>query len=593
MSDPEKDDRVGRSSPRDDSADMTKERRSEDNDRDIERLNSGSSSSTGHSLTGSEFSDDHDGHRPTMGEIHATCSHRSQSRQRSPARSRARAGTIGTELSQVVSRRETVMSRIRSRPVPQFTHPLEHIPTTAEHLVEFEGSDDPYHPLNWTTKKKVLTTLLYGLITMSATWSSSAYSVGTQQVSREFHVGIQVANLGTTLFLFGFGIGPLLWAPLSEVFGRRVAVMVPMVASICFTFASGASKDLQSLMITRFFGAFFASAPVTNTGGVLGDMFTASSRGFAMAGYAMAVALLFLLPWCKTLHWDGAGQHTSPASSNALSSPSVSYSLMRATPPRLLVFKARRLRHETGNWALHAKFEEWDVSVVEMAKKFLVRPLQLLSTPICFLVALYASFTYGILYMQLGAIPIIFGELRGWSPFVSTLPFICIFLGAIVGCAANVFNQLLYNKAYHAAGNRPVPEMRLPPMMVGSVVFSAGQFMIGWTAQPSIHWIAPCVGLVLLGAGFFTIFQAALNYLVDTFTAYAASAVAANTFLRSCFAGAFPLVVGPMFHNIGVGPGSSITGGFGALLIPVPFVFYRYGKRIRARSKWSKGSVYD
>lgn len=263
-------------------------------------------------------------------------------------------------------------------------------------------------------------------------------------------------------------------------------------------------------------------------------------------------------------------------------------------PPKLLVYKARRLRHESGNWALHAKFEEWDVSVKELCKKFLLRPIQLLLTPICFLVALYASFCYGILYMQLGAIPIIFGEIRGWNPLVSTLPFSCIFLGAIFGCGANVYNQLLYNKAYHAAGNRAVPEKRLPPMMIGSILFSGGQFMIGWTGgQRNIHWIVPCIGLVLLGTGFFTIFQAALNYLVDTFQAYAASAIAANTFLRSCFAAAFPLVVGPLFHNIGVGPGSSITGGFAALLIPVPFFFYKYGKRIRAGSQWSKASVYD
>jgi hypothetical protein len=261
-------------------------------------------------------------------------------------------------------------------------------------------------------------------------------------------------------------------------------------------------------------------------------------------------------------------------------------------PPKLLVYKARRLRHDTGNWALHARFEEWDVSIGELAHKFLLRPVQLLCTPICFLMALYASFCYGILYMQLGAIPIIFGELRGWGPLVATLPFLCIFLGAILGCLLNVYNQTLYNKAYHAAGNRAVPEKRLPPMMLGSVLFSAGQFLLGWTATPSVHWVVPCVGLVMLGTGFFTIFQAALNYLVDTFQAYAASAVAANTFLRSCFAGAFPLVVGPLYHNIGVGPGSSITGGFAALLIPVPFVFYRYGRRIRAKSPWSRKSVF-
>ncbi|KAJ4291214.1 hypothetical protein N0V88_006209 [Collariella sp. IMI 366227] len=187
-------------------------------------------------------------------------------------------------------------------------------------------------------------------------------------------------------------------------------------------------------------------------------------------------------------------------------------------PPKLLVYKARRLRVESGNWALHARFEEWDVSVGELARKFLIRPVQLLCTPICFLVALYASFCYGILYMQLGSIPIIFGEIRGWSPIVATLPFLCIFIGAILGCAANVYNQLLYNKAYHAAGNRAVPERRLPPMMIGSVLFAGGQFLTGWTAGPNIHWIVPCIGLVLLGTGFFTIFQAALNYLVDTFT---------------------------------------------------------------------------
>lgn len=262
-------------------------------------------------------------------------------------------------------------------------------------------------------------------------------------------------------------------------------------------------------------------------------------------------------------------------------------------PPQLLVYKARRLRIQSGNWALHAKFEEWDVSVAELTRKFLVRPVQLLCTPICFLVALYASFCYGILYMQLGSVPIIFGEVRGWPPFLATLPFLCVFIGAILGCVVNVYNQLLYNKAYHAVGNRAVPERRLPPMMLGSVLFAAGQFLTGWTAGARVRWIVPCIGQVMLGTDFFTIFQAALNYLVDTFTRYAASAVAANTFLRSCFACAFPLVVSPMYHSLGVGPGSSIPAGFAILLIPVPFVFSVYGKRIRARSKWSRPSVHD
>ncbi|KAM4055868.1 major facilitator superfamily protein [Hirsutella rhossiliensis] len=515
----------------------------------------------------------HDGHRPTLREM------------TSPSLARGNSA-VSASGSGGVARS---VSRIRSRPVPRFTHPLAHVPTTAGELVDFDGRDDPYHPLNWARRKKVATTLLYGLVTMTATWASSAYSAGTAQIAREFDVGPQVVTLGTTLFLLGFGLGPLLWAPLSEVYGRRLAVMLPMAVAVCFSFGSAAAKDLQTLMVTRFFGAFFASAPVTNTGGVLGDLFSPAWRGVAMAGYAMAVVggpvlgpiVSAALVQAPSLGWRWTEYVTGMLQAAVLVVAVVF--IDESYPPKLLVYKARRLRHESGNWALHAKFEEWDVSVAQLARKFLLRPVELLCTPICFLVALYASFCYGILYMQLGAIPIVFGELRGWAPLVAVLPFLCILVGAVLGCALNVYNQLLYNKAYHAAGDRAVPEKRLPPMMLGSVLFSAGQFLTGWTAGPGVHWMAPCIGLVMLGTGFFTIFQAALNYLVDTFQTYAASAVAANTFLRSCFAGAFPLVVGPLYHNVGVGHGSSITGGLAALLIPVPFVFYVFGRRIRMR----------
>ncbi|KAI1494726.1 polyamine transporter 1 [Biscogniauxia mediterranea] len=529
---------------------------------------------------------DHDGHRPCSLEI-----------QRSQTRASGREAL--NEFSRVSSRRDTILSRIRSRPaVAPFTHPLAREKTSEDCIVDFDGPDDPYRPLNWPTHKKVITTLLYGLVTMTATWASSSYSAGTAQIAAQFHVGTQVATLGTTLFLVGFGLGPLLWAPLSEVYGRRVAVLTPMLVAICFSFATATAKDLQAIMITRFWGAIFASAPVTNTGGVLGDLYSPAHRGIAMAGYAMAVvggptvgpivsAALVAQP---SLGWRWTEYLTGMLQAAVLLLAALLIDETYA--PALLVAKARRLRHETGNWALHARFEEWDVSVAELARKFLVRPLQLLRTPICLLVALYASFCYGILYMQLGAVPIIFGDVRGWPPLRAELPFLAICLGAVLGAAVNVANQLAYNRAYRAAGDRAVPERRLPPMMLGAVLFAGGQFLTAWTADPPAHWAAPVAGLLLAGCGFNTIFQAALNYLVDTFQVYAASAVAANTFLRSCFAAAFPLVVGPLYRNLGVGPGASIFAGFACLLMPVPFVFYACGRRIRAANKWSKGSVF-
>ena len=254
------------------------------------RRRSSSSSDTDSSNDSDEEKDyEYDGHRPHPRELHASIS-RTRSRRSQTQQEGVGSSALAEPLSRTISRRDTVLSRIRTRPtIPVFDHPLSHKRTTADVIVDFEGPDDPYRPQNWPTKKKVITTLLYGLTTMTATWASSAYSAGTQQIAREFHVGTQTANLGTTLFLFGFGIGPLLWAPLSEVYGRRLAVLTPMFVASCFSFGSAASKDFQTLMLTRFFGAFFASAPVTNTGGVLGDLFSPAWRGIAMAGYAMAV----------------------------------------------------------------------------------------------------------------------------------------------------------------------------------------------------------------------------------------------------------------------------------------------------------------
>ena len=114
-------------------------------------------------------------------------------------------------------------------------------------------------------------------------------------------------------------------------------------------------------------------------------------------------------------------------------------------------------------------------------------------------------------------------------------------MGILIGGAANVVNQSYYNRRFAANGNKAIPEARLPPMMIGSFFFAGGLFMFGWTSSKSIHWIAPCIGAALMGFGFFTIFQSALNYLIDTFQKYAASAIAANTFLRSCFAASFPV----------------------------------------------------
>ncbi|KAL4766169.1 MFS transporter [Aspergillus foveolatus] len=497
-------------------------------------------------------------------------------------------------------RAQSVISRIRSREpgqVARFTHPLSHTKTSDDVIVDFDGPDDPYQPLNWGFRKKAITTVLYGLTTMGATWASAIYSTGVDQVSSEFGIGEEVSTLGTTLLLFGFGLGPLVWAPLSEVYGRKPAVLGPYFIAAIFSFGSATAKDVQTLMLTRFFTGFFGAAPVTNTGGVLGDIWSAEERGAAIVGYAMAVVGGPVLGPIvggaisqSYLGWRWT-QYTTGIMMMLFLTLDVLY-IDESYPNTLLVYKARRLRFETGNWALHARHEEWDVTLRELGNKYLIRPFALLATPICFLVALYASFVYGILYLSLASFPVVFQELRGWNQVIGALPFLAYLVGILFGAGINLANQKFYISRFKANHNRPVPEARLPPMMLGSVVFAAGLFIFGWTSQVDIYWFPSMVGGACMGLGFFTIFQAALNYLIDTFQTVAASAVAANTFLRSVFAGCFPLFATAMFRNMGVPWASSVLGFMAIALIPIPYLFYVFGPKIRAKGKWSRASVY-
>jgi multidrug resistance protein len=300
----------------------------------------------------------------------------------------------------------SVLSRIRSRrqDIGEFSHPLMHHKTGQDVLVDFDGPDDPYRPLNWPFRKKVITTVLYGLVTMGSTWASSVYSPGVEQVAAEYGVGVEVSTLGLSFLLLGFGLGPLLFGPLSELYGRRKAVFIPYFIAAIFSFATGACENIQGILICRFFTGIFASAPVTNTGGVLGDIWAPEQRGVAIVGYAMAVVVgpcvapvvggaivMSHLGWRWTQFITGILMLVVLFLAVLLTDETYA--------PVLLEKKAQKLRIKTGNWALHSKHEEWDVGIKEIAEKYLIRPFQLLATPICLFIAVYASFCYGILYL--------------------------------------------------------------------------------------------------------------------------------------------------------------------------------------------------
>ena len=78
-------------------------------------------------------------------------------------------------------------------------------------------------------------------------------------------------------------VGPLLWGPLSESFGRRPIFIIAFLGYIGFQVGCALSKNVASILIFRFLGGTFASCPLTNAGALLADIWDADRRGIAMA----------------------------------------------------------------------------------------------------------------------------------------------------------------------------------------------------------------------------------------------------------------------------------------------------------------------
>lgn len=462
-------------------------------------------------------------------------------------------------------------------------------------IVGWDGDNDPENPRNWTNGYKSWITFQLGMLALSASLGSSIIAPGEANIAKYVGVSTEVAVLAISMYILGFAFGPLCWAPVSELWGRRWSMLPAVFGLGLFSIGTAVGKNAATIFITRFFAGLFGSAPVSNVSAALGDIWEPKARGTAVTFYAVAVvggptlgpiigAALVVNPhlgWRWTEYLEAIWVFAVFALTL--------FCLPEVYSPVLLKWKAQRLRKETGNEALYHPQERVKLTPKTIVTKHFSRPLRMLLTePMVTSIALYASFVYALLYMTLEVFPIVFQQIRGWSPVIGSLPFLGLFIGVLAAVFINLGNQGRYARIMDAANGKAVPEARLAPMAIGGFLFTIGLFWFGWTAAPNIHWLSPVFAAVFIGAGFNVIFQQCINFLVDTYGGlYAASAVSANTFLRSVLAAAFPLAARPMFNNLGVGPAMSILGGFATLAIPVPFIFMKYGLTLRKKSKFA------
>ena len=263
------------------------------------------------------------------------------------------------------------------------------------------------------------------------------------------------------------------------------------------------------------------------------------------------------------------------------------YAVKESYEPILLQQKAARLRLATKNWSLHAKLDEHPMTFESFKDSYILRPLQMtFMEPILVIMTIFTSLVYALLYLSFLSYPYIFVTVRGWRPELGSLPFLAIFVGFIFACIIlGVFDKAFYQKRLHQRHGAILPEDRIPPILLGGIILPAGLFWLGWTAHAP--WSVQVLAGVPIGIGIMLLYMSSIAYLIDVYLINSNSALAVNGFFRCLLAAGFPLFANNLYTRLGVGWASSLLAFLFIALIPFPFLFWFFGKRIRAKSKFS------
>ncbi|KAJ4155003.1 hypothetical protein LMH87_000269 [Akanthomyces muscarius] len=455
--------------------------------------------------------------------------------------------------------------------------------------------DDPENPKNWSKTKKYLVVALTSMLVLNSTIGSALPSQAIPFIADYFGVASQEQRvLPISVFLVGYVFGPLIWGPLSEHIGRRNLTLVTFTSFTLFTMGCALAPSWGALLVLRFFTGVFAASPIAIVAGILADIYgDARERGRAF-GIFMVVTTLgpLISPVISGYTADTVGWRWAFWVNLMYAGATLACVLFlpETYEPVLLERRARRLRRQdpTHNKVVAPReLEETDLG--QLVSVVLARPLRMLFTePIVACCCAYLGLVYAVFYMSFQAYPIIYQGLYHLSPGETGLTYLSVGVGAAIAFPIfwNWDAVLARAQARGAAWTKREEYRRLPLACIGGPLFVISLFWMGWSARPGVHFVVPLLAGIPFGMGMILIFFAILNYLVDAYEIFAASANAASSTSRSILAVVLPFATTRMFERLGIAGACSLLGGLLAVMCIIPFVFIWKGEAIRARSKF-------
>ncbi|PVH94531.1 MFS multidrug transporter-like protein [Periconia macrospinosa] len=479
-------------------------------------------------------------------------------------------------------------------------------------IISWNGPDDPENPFNWSVKYKWFLTVTVCFISILTGLPAGSYGAGNELMEKEFHVQNKpFPNLywATCSWNIGAALFPLVFVPLTENTGRMPGYFVAYIIFELFLLGSAFADNFATLVVTRFFAGGASSVAINEVGGSISDVWKgnkARSLPMSLFGFA-SVAGIALGPFVGSCIL----QIDKPAI--GLDSPwrwifyiqvifnagliPIFYLILKETRGDVILKKrAKKLRKETGR-EIYAESELEKPSVIKLLKISFMRPTKMLLTePVVIFFTLWISFAWGILFLFFSSVVQTFSTNYGFDTFQTGLVQLAITAGAAIGTFINPIQDWLYLRTASKNKERPgkpIPEGRLYTSIPGSLLFTGGLFMYGWSSRPDVHWIVPTIGVCLVGIGIYSIYMGVVNYLTDAYEKYAASALSAASLGRNMFGAFLPLASYSLFTNLGFGWAGSLLGFIGAVLSIVPVVLVIKGRKIRARSPFMREASFD
>lgn len=257
--------------------------------------------------------------------------------------------------------------------------------------------------------------------------------------------------------------------------------------------------------------------------------------------------------------------------------------------PILLLRRAKRIRKQIGHSNVRAPIELEPRGLVQMVRVVLTRPIRMaVSEAIVAFTCLYLSLIYGIFYIFLQTYDIVYGGVYGLNSGEQGLAFLPIGVGAgIAGLIYLLYEHILNNARARGASWAQKEEMRrLPLACIGGPFIVISLFWSAWASRPSVHWVVPMLSGVAFGIGYLLIFIALLNYLVDAYQSFAASAMAATSMTRSLVGAVLPFATKSLYETLGIAWASSLLGFLSLLMCIIPFGFIVWGDFLRRNSQF-------